>query len=153
MSHHARSKNFGGIIFEYPSTIFILRNTKGGHMDLGKRNWAIAEGYIPATSTAQTPEMESHETVCILNASVTKANVTIMVYFTDRDPYGPYKFTVEPRRTIHLKFNDFKLPQEVPKGVPYASTIESDMPIVVQHTRLDSRQSANALMTTIAYSQ
>jgi hypothetical protein len=29
--------------------------------------------------------------------------------------------------------------------------IESDEPIVVQHTRLDSRQAANALMTTIAF--
>jgi hypothetical protein len=29
----------------------------------------------------------------------------------------------------------------------------SDVPIVVQHTRLDSRQDANALLTTIAFSQ
>jgi hypothetical protein len=29
--------------------------------------------------------------------------------------------------------------------------IESDVPIVVQHTRLDSRQAENALMTTIAF--
>ena len=36
-------------------------------------------------------------------------------------------------------------------GLPYASVIESDVPIVVQHTRLDSRQAENALMTTIAF--
>jgi hypothetical protein len=29
--------------------------------------------------------------------------------------------------------------------------ISADRPIVVQHTRLDSRQAANALMTTIAF--
>jgi hypothetical protein len=29
--------------------------------------------------------------------------------------------------------------------------IESDAPIVVQHTRLDSRQAENALITTIAF--
>jgi hypothetical protein len=29
--------------------------------------------------------------------------------------------------------------------------IESDVPIVVQHTRLDSRQAENALITTIAF--
>jgi len=28
---------------------------------------------------------------------------------------------------------------------------ESDEPIVVQHTRLDSRQTANALLSTIAF--
>jgi hypothetical protein len=29
--------------------------------------------------------------------------------------------------------------------------IRSDVPIVVQHTRLDSRQAENALLTTVAY--
>jgi hypothetical protein len=29
--------------------------------------------------------------------------------------------------------------------------ITSDVPIVVQHTRLDSRQSENALLSTIAF--
>ena len=33
----------------------------------------------------------------------------------------------------------------------YASTIDSDVPIVVQHTRLDSRQAENAFITTIAF--
>jgi hypothetical protein len=32
-----------------------------------------------------------------------------------------------------------------------ACVIESDRPIVVQHTRLDSRQAANALFSTIAF--
>jgi hypothetical protein len=31
--------------------------------------------------------------------------------------------------------------------------IESDVPVVVQHTRLDSRQAENALMTTIAFAE
>jgi hypothetical protein len=39
----------------------------------------------------------------------------------------------------------------VPRATDYASLIESDVPIVVQHTRLDSRQAENALMTTIAF--
>jgi len=43
------------------------------------------------------------------------------------------------------------LPAPIPGGTDYASTIESDVPIVVQHTRLDSRQDANALLSTIAY--
>ena len=33
----------------------------------------------------------------------------------------------------------------------FASIIESDLPVVVQHTRLDSRTPAHALMTTIAF--
>jgi hypothetical protein len=33
----------------------------------------------------------------------------------------------------------------------YLTLIESDVPTVVQHTRLDPRQAANALMTTVAF--
>jgi hypothetical protein len=36
-------------------------------------------------------------------------------------------------------------------GVPFASVITSDVPIVVQHTRLDSRQAELALLTTMAF--
>jgi hypothetical protein len=39
----------------------------------------------------------------------------------------------------------------IPRDTDYASVIHSDVPIVVQHTRLDSRQPANALLSTMAY--
>jgi hypothetical protein len=37
-----------------------------------------------------------------------------------------------------------------PRGTSYAGLIVSDVPIVVQHTRLDSRQSEIARITTMA---
>jgi len=95
--------------------------------------------------------MTSHETACLLNANDLDAHVTITVYFSDREPVGPYRVTVPARRTRHVRFNDLKDPEPIPKGTDYASVIESDVPIVVQHTRLDSRQSENALVTTVAY--
>ena len=61
--------------------------------------------------------------------------------------------TVPARRTKHLRFNDLSDPEAIPKGTDYASVLESDVPIVVQHTRLDSRQDANALLTTIAFAE
>ncbi len=64
---------------------------------------------------------------------------------------GPYHIMVPARRTKHIRFNDLDDPQPIPKGVDYSSVIESNIEIVVQHTRLDSRQPANALMTTIAF--
>jgi hypothetical protein len=118
---------------------------------IGHKRWAIAEGYIPESSHGPEPEMTSHETACLLNASEQDAHVQITIYFADRDPVGPYRVTVPARRTNHLRFNDLKDPVPVPRGTDYASVIESDVPIVVQHTRLDSRQDANALITTIAY--
>ncbi|HEY3663283.1 MAG TPA: sensory rhodopsin transducer [Chthoniobacterales bacterium] len=119
---------------------------------IGKKEWAIAEGWIPSWSHGPEPEMLSHETACILNSNETAAQVEITIYYTDRDPVGPYKITVPPRRTLHQRFNDLKDPEPIPKATNYASTIVSDVPIVVQHTRLDSRQSENALVTTIAFS-
>jgi hypothetical protein len=95
--------------------------------------------------------MTSHETACILNAGDTEARVSIWVYFADREPAGPYRLIVGPRRTAHLRFNDLDDPEPVPRDTEYASVIESDVPVVVQHTRLDSRQAENALLSTIAY--
>ena len=117
----------------------------------GRKTWAIAEGFIPGESTGPSPLMTSHETVCMLNAGDANAHVEITVFFEDRDPVGPYRVTVPPRRTKHLRYNDLRDPAPVPRNTPYASTIVSDVPIVCQHTRLDSRQAANALLSTIAY--
>jgi hypothetical protein len=118
---------------------------------LGHTRWAIAEGYIPGTSHGPEPQMTSHETACLLNASDREAHVAITVYYADREPVGPYRVTVPPRRTLHVRFNDLTDPEPIPRDTEYASVIESDVPIVVQHTRLDSRQAENALFSTVAY--
>lgn len=118
---------------------------------MGKRRWAIPEGYIPEGSHGPEPEMVSHETICILNTTDEDATIEITVFFPDRDPAGPYEAEIPARRTKHLRFNDFDDPEKIPKGEPFASVVESDTPIVCQHTRLDSRQAENALLTTIAY--
>ncbi|WP_225889974.1 sensory rhodopsin transducer [Indioceanicola profundi] len=120
---------------------------------MGRRRWAVAEGYIPEGSNGPAPTMTSHESVCILNTGSQDAQVEITVYFSDRDPAGPYRLTVPARRTRHVRFNDLKDPEPVPLGTEYASTIVSDVPVVVQHTRLDSRQAENALLSTIAYAE
>lgn len=120
---------------------------------VGSRTWAIAEGYIPEGSTGPEPEMLSHETACILNASDEDAEVEITVYFSDREPVGPYRIRVPARRTKHVRFNDLDDPEPVPLGTDYASVIRSNVPVVVQHTRLDSRQAENALLSTIAWAE
>jgi hypothetical protein len=118
---------------------------------IGRKRWAIAEGYIPESSHGPEPQMTSHETACLLNANDDPAHVEITVFFQNRDPAGPYRLTVPGRRTLHLQFNELDDPEPIPKGTDYASVIESDLEIVVQHTRLDSRQAENALITTIAF--
>ncbi len=123
-------------------------------MDLiGRKHWAIAEGYIPAQSSFSDPALVSHETACILNAGDREAHVRITIYFADREPIGPYRVTVAARRTRHLRFNDLTDPAPVPRDTDYASVFESDVPIIVQHTRLDSRRAEVSLLSTIAYAE
>ncbi|MGB3136958.1 MAG: sensory rhodopsin transducer [Nodosilinea sp.] len=118
---------------------------------IGQTRWAIAEGYIPPDDTDRPTELVSHETACVLNASDQDAQVQIWLYFSDREPVGPYRVTVPARRTRHVRFDKLQDPEPVPRGTDYASVITADVPIVVQHTRLDSRQAEIALLSTIAY--
>jgi hypothetical protein len=120
---------------------------------LGRKVWAIAEGYIPRDSTGDVREFVSHETACLLNTSDHDAHVSITLYFKDREPVGPYAALVPARRTLHLRFNDLTDPQPVPRATDYSSVFESDVPIVVQHTRLDSRQAELALLSTMAFAE
>ncbi|WP_332673800.1 sensory rhodopsin transducer [Aromatoleum sp.] len=89
----------------------------------------------------------------MLNAGEREAHVAITIFYADRAPVGPYRVTVPARRTLHLRFNDLADPQPIPRDTDYASVFESDEPIVVQHPRLDSRQAALALLTTVAYAE
>jgi hypothetical protein len=118
---------------------------------IGSKLWALPEGYIPGGTTGKGRALESHETACMLNAGEREAHVTITIFFHDRDPVGPYRVTVPPKRTSHVRFNDLKDPAPVPRDTDFSTVIESDEPIVVQHTRLDSRQAELALWSTIAY--
>jgi hypothetical protein len=122
-------------------------------MTLGKRKWVIAEGYIPPDDPAKDRAIISHEAACILNANDADANLVLTVYFSDRDPAGPYRITVPARRTLHLRFNDLDEPEKIPPGTDYSSVFESDCPVVIQHTRLDGRSAQNALLSTIAYAE
>ena len=118
---------------------------------IGKARWVIAEGYIPGDTVAKGRALESHETACTLNAGGDDAHVRITLFFSDREPVGPYLLTVPARRTRHVRFNDLQEPAPVPRDTDYSSLIESDVPIVVQHTRLDSREEALALLSTMAF--
>jgi hypothetical protein len=96
-------------------------------MTIGRKHWAIVAEWISQLSD---------ESVSLLNVSVEDAHVEITVYYSDRDPVGPYRVTVPARRTKHFQFNSLTDPESIPQETNYASTIESDVPIVVEHSRL-----------------
>ena len=119
--------------------------------DIGRMTWVIPEGHIPSRSTGPDPQMTSHETANILNATDEDATVEITIYFHDDEPVGPYRIEVPARRTRHLRFNDLEDPAPIPRDTDYSSVLVSDVPVVVQHTRLDSRQAELGLLTTVAF--
>ena len=120
-------------------------------MDIGHKLWAIPEGYIPSYGNGPEPQMTSHETICILNAGEQDAHINLTIYFSARYPVGPYKLVVPAQRTRHVRLNDLYDPKPIPKDTDYSCIIESDSPIVVQHSRLDTRQAENALLSTMAF--
>ncbi len=119
--------------------------------EIGRKVWAIAEGYIPSEGLTDERSLKSHETACILNPNDQDAAIAITIFFSDREPVGPYRVTVPRRRTLHLRFNELKDPLPVPRDTDYASLIESSVPVVVQHSRLDSRHPNVALLSTVAF--
>ncbi|MBZ9673660.1 sensory rhodopsin transducer [Mesorhizobium sp. ES1-3] len=120
---------------------------------IGSRLWAIPEGYIPSGGLKGERALVSHEAACILNAGEADAEIEITVYFTDQDPKGPYRIRVPSSRTRHLRFNDLTDPEPIPRDTDYACIIVSTQPVVVQHTRLDSRDPHVALLSTMAFAQ
>jgi hypothetical protein len=116
---------------------------------LGETLWFIPDGYIPPKSSG---EMESHESICVLNTGENDAKLLITIYFEDRPPIEEIEEIVPGLRTRHIRTSLMRKGDEkIPLGVPYAIKVESDIPVIVQYSRLDTTQAENALMSTLGY--
>jgi hypothetical protein len=118
----------------------------------GRKRWFVPDAFLPAESSRG---IESHESACLLNVNEVAAEVRFTFYFEDREPIGPVPVEVGPRRTRHVRLTE---PAqiggvELPRGVPYAYGVESDVSIVLQHSRLDTSAGGYTLFTTIAYGE
>jgi hypothetical protein len=117
---------------------------------LGRLRWAVPGVHIPVRSTGLEPEFTSRDQLAVLNTNDRPAEVTLRVFQTDGEPLGPYRFQVAARRVRVVRFNDLIDPQALLLGTDYAALIDSDVPVVVQFTRQDTRQAANAICGAIA---
>lgn len=120
---------------------------------IGKRRWEVPGGHVPVDSTGPEPEMVSHDRLCLLNAGEEMATVELTLYYVDGHEAGPYPLTVAPRRVRHVRVNDLIDPYAPPLGEGYGAVVKSNVPIVVQFSRGDSRQSENATFSTVAYGE
>ena len=118
----------------------------------GKKTWLIPDCYLDSVSKALTP---SHEAFCVINTSDVDAEIKLTFFFENREPCSAFSSFCGAGRTHHIRLD--KLKDEngnlVPRDVPYAALIESNTPVVVQYSRLNTSCATYALMTTIAYSE
>ncbi len=127
----------------------------GGREDFmkraGKKVWLIPDMYWPeVTSPGQ---YVSHESICVLNTSDRECRVSITLYYEDREPIEGLYAVCPAKRTAHIRMDQLRDGSggTILRGVPYASLLQCSIPVVVQYTRVDTTQSENALMTTMAY--
>lgn len=117
---------------------------------LGGRTWLIPDGYQPVGDAG---DLDSHEAVCVLNTGVQVAHLELTAYLEDAPPVGPFQIEVAGQRTRHIRVDSLVTShgERVPVDVPYAMVVNSDVPISVQHSRMDLRSPSMALMTTLAH--
>jgi len=117
---------------------------------MGCKVWLVPDGYLPS---CEPGDLVSHESICVLNTGTEKAHCKLDVFFEDRDPLLDIPFQVEAQRTCHLRLDrpDMLGGIELPRDVPYATRVMSDVPVVVQSSRLDVTQPNLALFTTMAF--
>jgi len=122
-------------------------------MTIGSRIWTIPDAYLPAVGPPGAPGYIGHESLCVLNAGPRDAHLAISLLFADRPAQRGIRVTVPAERCRHIRFDK---PEElggfvVPRETPYGLVVESDEPVVVQHSRLDVTQPNMAFLSAIGH--
>lgn len=110
--------------------------------------WYIPDCYWHSKSNGV---FVSHEAICILNTNSVPAEVSLTLYFEDRDKLDGFAVHVEPERTLHIRL-DKQVNCDgiaIPQDTPYAIVVECEQNITVQYTRVDTSQPELAIATTI----
>jgi hypothetical protein len=119
----------------------------------GALTWLIPDAYL-ATPADDDEDMKNHEAICVINVTPDDAHLKLDFYFEDRDPVEGIEVTVPAKRCPHLRLDK---PEQIggyqiPFDVPYGVRVRSDVPVVVQYSRLYASDSKiDSVITTIAY--
>lgn len=119
--------------------------------EIGKLDWAFSGGRIPFESTGEEPMFNSHDKISVLNTSEEEAEIKIFIFYEDEAPVGAFEVAVKPKRMRKIRINDLIDPVAVKLDRNYACSIRSNVPVVIQFSRMNTGQDANAIMGTIAF--
>lgn len=114
-------------------------------MALGEKVWVLAAGNVPMESSGAEPEFTSRDDLCVLNTGDEPARLEITAYLHDADPVATFRLEVGAARVRHVPVNNLIDPQALPLGVPYGLVVRSDVPVVAQLSRTDTRRGALAV--------
>lgn len=104
----------------------------------GSNYWVFPDGDLPPMGDYK---LKGHESIIILNLNDEEAVITLDLYFTDCEPHKGIGIRVGARRVRCVRTNNpddmngYKIPEEV----QYAMTLSSNIPVVAQYGRLDTR--------------
>jgi len=116
----------------------------------GTKTWFIPDGYLPAQGPPGA--YAGHDCVCLLNTMTQEATVWLDIFFEDRDPVEGLEVRLPARRCLHLRMDRLE-GFEMPREVPYALRVRSNLPIVVQYSRLDVSQANMAFLSVMGFPQ
>ncbi len=124
-------------------------------MECGKKNWYIADGYLPYEKAVKDSGFQGHEAIMILNCNAEAAHVCMDIYFETRDPVKDLPITVEGERVKCIRMDH---PDEIGGVVlgrqeQYALRFRSDVNVIVQYGRMDIAQPNLAYIGLMGYSE
>ena len=119
---------------------------------VGKKVWILPDCELPKAGEGVA---KGHESVIIVNDSECDAEISVKLFFTDKEAYDKIKWTVKSGRVRCFRTNniDDMCGFEVPLETQYAMKLESSENIVVQYGRLDNTQANLAFYTTMGYAE
>jgi hypothetical protein len=115
--------------------------------EFGHQVWFFPDGDLPPAGDGL---YKGHEALMILNPNDRNAEVTLTVYFEDRDPASPPAQTVKGRRVRCVRLDQPIGSLQIPIG-QYAIKVQSTVPVICQIGRADVRQPNLAYYTVMGF--
>ena len=115
--------------------------------EFGRTVWFFPDGDLPPAGDGA---MRGHESLIILNPNDQDAEVSLTLYFEQREPAVPPSLTVAARRVRCIRMDEPLGTFQTPYG-QYALKVESTAPVICQIGRADVRQPNLAYYTVIGF--